>query len=218
MKKFYVFIFIIFSLFITACNVEPAETSADKASIKSVKVVEEPLIYQEAIGKNETTPDETAKYKEASYNNFLGKGETDFVTEDEDVFDLAAIIETAGCTYYLDEKTGNFVIAPVGYEPAEDFRIEILASSKSITGDIVSFGRLADDAWDETARHNSATDFTTKVTIGTKIFTIGYDEFDHLYRQIRTLTVPNDKFGEVNATIDAEIESYCVVDAAEIEG
>ena len=118
------------------------------------------------------------------------------------------MIETAGCAYYLDEMTGNYIIAPVGYRPSDDFRIEVLVDEAKIAGDVISLGRLADNNWNESERHDSATDFTTKVTIGASVFTIGYDELDYLYRQLRVLTAPSDKFDELNRAIDEEIESY----------
>ncbi len=210
MKKFYVLICIIFSLFVTACNSKSTEASADEPSIKSVQVVESPLHYEEPEpeSSSESELDKTAAYKESSYRNFDGKSEADFVTEDKESFDLVAMIETAGCAYYLDEATGNFIIAPVGYRPSDDFRIEVLVDDAKIAGDIISLGRLADNNWNESERHDSATDFTTKATIGANTFIIGYDELDYLYRQLRVLTAPSNTVDELNRAISAEIESY----------
>ena len=210
MKKYYVLICIVFSLFVTACNSKSTEASAEEPSIKSVQVIESPLHYEESKpeSSSESELDKTDAYKESSYRNFDGKSEADFITEDKESFDLVAMIETAGCAYYLDETTGNYVIAPVGYRPSDDFRIEILVSSTKIIGDIISLGRLDSDNWNESERHNSATDFTTKATIGANTFIIGYDELDYLYRQLRVLTAPSDKFDELNRAISTEIARY----------
>ena len=211
MKKLYVLICIIFSLFVvTACDSKSTEASAEEPSVKSVQIVESPLQYEESEleSNSESELDKTATCKESSYRNFDGKSEADFVTEDKESFDLVAMIETAGCAYYLDEMTGNYIIAPVGYRPSDDFRIEVLVDEAKIAGDVISLGRLADNNWNESERHDSATDFTTKVTIGASVFTIGYDELDYLYRQLRVLTAPSDKFDELNRAIDEEIESY----------
>ena len=210
MKKFYVLICIILAIFVTACNSKSTEASAEEPSIKSVQVVESPLHYEESKpeSSSESGLDKTDAYKESSYRNFDGKSEADFVAEDKESFDLVAMIETAGCAYYLDETTGNYVIAPVGYRASDDFRIEILVSNTKIIGDIISLSRLDSSNWNESERHNSATDFTTKVTIGASVFTVGYDELDYLYRQLRVLTAPSDKIDELNRAISAEIESY----------
>ncbi len=210
MKKYYVLICIVFSLFVTACNSKSTEASAEEPSIKSVQVIESPLHYEESKpeSSSESGLDKTDVYKESSYRNFDGKSEADFITEDKESFDIVAMIETAGCAYYLDETTGNYVIAPVGYRPSDDFRIEILVSNTKIIGDIISLGRLDSDNWNESERHNSATDFTTKAAIGANTFIIGYDELDYLYRQLRVLTAPSDKFDELNRAISTEIARY----------
>ena len=194
--------------------------TATNKQATSVTVIEEPIKVPAALSSaiEEKPEDNTAELKNQSYEALKGYTEADFY--DGEYFDIAAFAKQAGCTCVLSSNLDEIVIRPVGYNDTEAFKvvIKISPATRMVSGDTIMLGKIGDDDWSETENHYSATDFTTSMMIDSYGVQIGFDELDYLWREIRLLTAPDNKFNEINSEIDAEIQSYYDIGEETIQG
>ena len=211
-KKLFLVLATFCALSMIACN-KIDNQAAEIAKPISVTVIEEeipspPELYDASITTALNDPiDNTAELKTKSYEALKGYTEADFY--DGEFFDIAAFAHKAGCSCVLSSNLDEIIIHPNGYNAEEDFEVVIKISplTQMVSGDTISLGRI-DGGWSEIENHYSATDFTAGMMVDSYAVQVGFDELDYLWRQIRVLTAPDDKFNEINAEIDAEIESY----------
>lgn len=222
MKKLYMLLAtILISSTLIACT-KFDNKAAETAKPVSVTVIEEeipspPELYDASVATALNDPiDNTKELKLKSYEALKGYTEADFY--DGEFFNITAFAHKAGCSCVLSSNLDEIIIHPIGYNAEEDFEvvIKISPTTQMVSGDTISLGKI-DGGWSEIERHYSATDFTTGMMIDSYGVQIGFDELDYLWREIRLLTSPDDKFDEINAEIDAEIESYYASDEA-LEG
>lgn len=197
---------------IIACGTMIACVSGENRAAEAPKpatitVVEEPLVTPASVVKEQLV-DRTMELKVQSYEAIKGYMEADFYT-DEDFFDIAAFCKKVGCKCTLSSALDEIIVEPIGYNDKETFQVSIKISpaTKMINGDVIRLGKI-ENGWEDVEYHFSATDFTTGLVIDDYYVQIGFDELDYLWREIRLLTAPEDKFDEINAEIDAEIQSY----------
>lgn len=211
-KKLYMLLVMMF-----VCSTMIACTGFKTAAIKqpaSVTVIEEPISAPAALTSAIKEPeDKTAELKLQSYEALKGFTEADFY--DGEFFDIAAFAKQAGCSCVLSSNLDEIIIRPYGYNDEETFKVVIKMSptTQIVNGDTIMLGKIGEDDWAEVESHYSATDFTTGMMIDSYCVQIGFDELDYLWREIRLLTAPADKFDEINTEIDEEIASYCVEEA-----
>ena len=159
------------------------------------------------------TDDWTAILKEASYQNFKGKTEEDFVTKNDSEeavsIDFGKIFELARLNYEISKSGEDIIITPMKpYNQEEDFRLTIHLSEYGIvTGSTLETKRDG-DIWGDSYDHHSATDCIFGMSLGLGDYLIGVDELDYLWYTIRTMTAPLDKVEEVTLEIEAEFRSY----------
>ena len=190
------------------------KTAATTKQPTSITIIEEPIDPPAAkitSVVNEEPKDKTAELKTQSYEALRGYTEVDFY--DGEYFDVAAFARQAGCTCVLSSNLDEIIIRPIGYNDEETFEVIVKVSptTQMVNGDTIHLGKI-DGGWRETENHYSATDFTTGIMVDSYGMQIGFDELDYLWREIRLLTAPDDKFDEINAEIDAEIQSYYDLD------
>lgn len=198
---------------IIACGTMIACVSSENRAAEAPKpaaitVIEEPLVAPASAIEESPKIDRTAELKVQSYEAMKGYMEADFYN-DNDFFDMAAFCKAVGCKCVLSSTLDEIVIEPIDYNDKEAFQVSIKISptTKMINGDVIRLGKI-ENGWEDTEYHFSATDFTTGLVIDDYYVQIGFDELDYLWREIRLLTAPEDKFDEINAEIDAEIQSY----------
>ncbi len=204
MKKFVFFVVGIMLCGLVGCG--QAKTAEEPKAV--AVIINEPPIPKPI--EEVKFVDRTAELKLASYEAFLDDTEENFY-DDHGYFDIAAFAEQAGCECVIKEH--EIKIRPLDYNAAADFEVvlEIAPLTRMVTGDTIYAGWNGEN-FVSTEVYESASDFTTKLTLGDSFAEISYDELDHLWREIRLMTAPDDKAVEINAAIDAEIESYYVVD------
>lgn len=190
-----------------AC-VSSENRAAEAPKPAAVTVIEEPLVAPVSAIEESPKIDRTAELKVQSYEAMKGYMEADFYN-DNDFFDMAAFCKAVGCKCVLSSTLDEIIIEPIDYNDKETFQVSIKISTatKMVNGDVIRLGKI-ENGWEDTEYHFSATDFTTGLVIDDYYVQIGFDELDYLWREIRLLTAPEDKFDEINAEIDAEIQSY----------
>ena len=155
----------------------------------------------------------TMQHKLLAYENFEKKGgkmdvffsETDYGTS----FHLMDFARTLGLNveFFVRKDADNeIVITPnATYYPDDDFKYILYYSEDMVRGHDMYIGRLANNEWAYTEHYDSATDCIIFMQ-GTKfVYRIGIDELNQLYRNLRVLTAPIDKTGEINESIDQEL-------------
>ena len=156
----------------------------------------------------------TMQHKLSAYENFEEKGGNmnAFLSEREDgiAFNLVDFLKTLGLNYDIytyNDKDDEIVITPnTTYLPDDDFEYIINFEDGMVHGHDMHVGRLANGEWIMNEHYDSATDFIFQLVIHKRtVYQIGVDEFDQMYRNLRVLTAPIDKIGEINESIDKEL-------------
>jgi hypothetical protein len=193
--------------------------AAEAPKPATVTVIEEPLVAPVSASEESPKIDHTAELKVQTYEAMKGYMEADFYN-DNDFFDIAAFCKAVGCKCVLSSTLDEIIVEPIGYNDKETFQVAIKISpaTQMVNGDVIRLGKIDENSWEDTEYHFSATDFTTGLVIDDYNVQIGFDELDYLWREIRLLTAPEDKFDEINAEIDAEIQSYYDIDIDHLNG
>ena len=189
-------------------------TACDKAGAdKSTNVEPEDQRMVQGYHPEVDLAQATMQHKLLAYENFEKKGgkmdafisETDYGTS----FHLIDFARTLGLNveFFVRKDADNeIVITPnATYYPDDDFKYILYYSEDMVRGHDMYIGRLVNNEWAYTEHYDSATDCIIFMQ-GTKfVYRIGIDELNQLYRNLRVLTAPIDKIGEINESIDQEL-------------
>ncbi len=223
MKKFYIFSFVIILVAMLLCGcaqkagkltpIYHIEDSSERVEAPVEEMVDTIQGQYEQLAEESSSETSDEKMSRLlSYYNFYGNTMDILASgENESIINFKKFLNLAGLDYGYSED--EIIITPRNYAKETDFvlilkMMDLPSIGQIVDGSTLKIGLNDDNSWKEEVEFDSATDAIYGAVLDEKVFLIGADQFDYLWRTIRVLTAPADKLDEINKAIDEEFASY----------